>query len=106
MRGSAGLELFRKTLPSSGGSNGAKEDRGCTVQASYHEKQKCKGSPAVVKEQAQQNLQLKAIRVCPGGSAGTDIGFVQISAHPQGPAAPPPPPETFGPYSKKTEESA
>ena len=106
MRGSAGLELFRKTLPSSGGSNGAKEDRGCTVQASYHEKQKCKGSPAVVKEQAQQNLQLKAIRVCPGGSAGTDIGFVQISAHPQGPAVPPRPPETFGPYSKKTEESA
>ena len=60
----------------------------------------------MVKEQAQQNLQLKAIRVCPGGSAGTDIGFVQISAHPQGPAAPPPPPETFGPNNKKTEESA
>merc|ERR1712113_824141 len=44
----------------------------------------------------------------PGGIAGTGIGFVQISAHSQGSAkvAPPPPPETFGPYSKKTEESA
>merc|ERR1719220_2817250 len=42
----------------------------------------------------------------PGGIAGTGIGFVQLSAHSQGSVAPPPPPETFGPYSKKTEESA
>merc|ERR1719387_1588093 len=33
----------------------------------------------------------------PGGIAGTGIGFVQ--------AAPPPPPETFGAYAKKGEES-
>jgi len=31
--------------------------------------------------------------------------FVQISAHSSNQGAPPPPPETFGPYSKKTEES-
>merc|ERR1719499_64656 len=31
--------------------------------------------------------------------------FVQISAHSSNKGAPPPPPETFGPYSKKTEES-
>jgi len=29
--------------------------------------------------------------------------FVQISAHASGRVAPPPPPETFGPYTKKTE---
>jgi len=43
----------------------------------------------------------------PGGIAGTGIGeasFVQISAHRQsGQVAPPPPPETFGPYQKKTQ---
>mmetsp|Transcript_18419 Transcript_18419/g.43290 ORF Transcript_18419/g.43290 Transcript_18419/m.43290 type:complete len:725 (+) Transcript_18419:56-2230(+) len=40
----------------------------------------------------------------PGGIADTGIGaaFVQVSAH--GDAAPPPPPETFGPYVKKTDE--
>jgi len=31
--------------------------------------------------------------------------FVQISAHASDRVAPPPPPETFGPYTKKTEES-
>merc|ERR1712151_259317 len=31
--------------------------------------------------------------------------FVQISAHSSNKGAPPPPPETFGPYTKKTEES-
>jgi len=31
--------------------------------------------------------------------------FVQISEHSSNKGAPPPPPETFGPYSKKTEES-
>lgn len=37
----------------------------------------------------------------PGGIADTGIGaFVQLSSHK---AAPPPPPETFGAYSKKTE---
>jgi len=44
-----------------------------------------------------------------GGIAGTGIGasFVQIRAHTQskGSAAPAPPPETFGPYTKKSEES-
>merc|ERR1712032_1329215 len=35
----------------------------------------------------------------PGGIAGTGIGFVQSHD------APPPPPETFGAYSKKSEES-
>jgi len=38
----------------------------------------------------------------PGGIAGTGV-TVFISAHNQG--APPPPPETFGAYSKKSEES-
>merc|ERR1719326_2020423 len=33
----------------------------------------------------------------PGGIAGTGIGFAQV--------APPPPPETFGAYTKKGEES-
>jgi len=44
--------------------------------------------------------------VTPGGIAGTGIGaaFVQISEHNQGSAAPPPPPETFGAYSKKSDE--
>merc|ERR1719323_2682925 len=31
--------------------------------------------------------------------------FVQISAHASGRVAPPPPPETFGPYTKKTESN-
>merc|ERR1719160_1424098 len=40
----------------------------------------------------------------PGGIAGTGISaLVQVSAHVQD--APPPPPETFGAYAKKTEES-
>eukprot|EP00416_Gambierdiscus_australes_P039124 CAMPEP_0171103040 /NCGR_PEP_ID=MMETSP0766_2-20121228/58694_1 /TAXON_ID=439317 /ORGANISM="Gambierdiscus australes, Strain CAWD 149" /LENGTH=722 /DNA_ID=CAMNT_0011563435 /DNA_START=51 /DNA_END=2219 /DNA_ORIENTATION=- len=40
----------------------------------------------------------------PGGIADTGIGasFVQIQEH--NVAAPPPPPETFGPYTKKTQE--
>jgi len=39
----------------------------------------------------------------PGGIAGTGVtvGFVQVHSH----GAPPPPPETFGAYSKKSEES-
>lgn len=42
----------------------------------------------------------------PGGIAGTGIGFMQISAHRQSTHdAPPPPPETFGSYSKKSQES-
>merc|ERR1719223_1880184 len=47
----------------------------------------------------------------PGGIAGTGIGaaaaaFVQIRAHSQvGKEAPPPPPSTFGPYTKKGGES-
>jgi len=42
----------------------------------------------------------------PGGIAGTGIGFMQVSTHKQVDAgAPPPPPETFGAYSKKSEES-
>merc|ERR1719213_971041 len=40
----------------------------------------------------------------PGGIAGTGIALVQVSAHNHGRAAPPPPPETFGAYSKKSEE--
>merc|ERR1711865_1220115 len=42
----------------------------------------------------------------PGGIAGTGIGFMQVSAHRQiSDGAPPPPPETFGAYSKKSGES-
>lgn len=42
----------------------------------------------------------------PGGIAGTGIGFMQISLHKQSAKdAPPPPPETFGAYSKKSQES-
>merc|ERR1712039_643883 len=43
----------------------------------------------------------------PGGIAGTGIGasFVQLSSRLSGEVAPPPPPETFGPYTKKGEES-
>merc|ERR1719436_518327 len=42
----------------------------------------------------------------PGGIAGTGIGaaLVEVSAHTQRKDAPPPPPETFGAYAKKTEE--
>merc|ERR1719271_547587 len=40
----------------------------------------------------------------PGGIAGTGIGFMQIAAHKQASKdAPPPPPETFGAYSKKSQ---
>merc|ERR1719282_1684836 len=41
----------------------------------------------------------------PGGIAGTGIGasLVETSANALRKGAPPPPPETFGPYSKKTE---
>merc|ERR1719230_1588852 len=42
----------------------------------------------------------------PGGIAGTGIGFMQISAHKQASTgAPPPPPETWDAYSKKSQES-
>merc|ERR1711920_691702 len=42
----------------------------------------------------------------PGGIAGTGIGFMQVSVHRNTESgAPPPPPETFGAYSKKSEES-
>merc|ERR1740121_1888115 len=41
----------------------------------------------------------------PGGIAGTGIAvFADVSAHTQR-DAPPPPPETFGPYAKKSEEN-
>merc|ERR1719393_1010338 len=40
----------------------------------------------------------------PGGIAGTGV-FAQVSAHSQLKDAPPPPPETFGAYSKKAEET-
>merc|ERR1719362_2035992 len=48
------------------------------------------------------NLGGEVATPAPGGIAGTGIGaaLVQVSLHR---AAPPPPPETFGPYSKKTE---
>merc|ERR1712150_32738 len=42
----------------------------------------------------------------PGGIAGTGIGFVQVSLHKQGRDAPAPPPETWGPYTTKSQESA
>jgi hypothetical protein len=42
----------------------------------------------------------------PGGIAGTGIGFMQVSAHKQiADGAPPPPPETWDAYSKKSQES-
>merc|ERR1719446_1716868 len=42
----------------------------------------------------------------PGGIAGTGIGFMQVSAHKHmADGAPPPPPETFDAYSKKSQES-
>jgi len=42
----------------------------------------------------------------PGGIAGSGIGFMQISAHKHADTgAPPPPPETFGAYAKKSGES-
>jgi chromosome segregation ATPase len=42
----------------------------------------------------------------PGGIAGTGISFAQVSAHVQHKAAPPPPPETFGAYTKASEENS
>merc|ERR1712157_30446 len=42
----------------------------------------------------------------PGGIAGTGIAvFAEVSSHDQGRVAPPPPPETFGAYQKKSEDS-
>merc|ERR1740122_259313 len=42
----------------------------------------------------------------PAGIAGTGIAvFAQVSAHTQHRDAPPPPPETYGAYAKKSEES-
>jgi len=41
----------------------------------------------------------------PGGIAGTGISLVQVSMHSDGAVAPPPPPETFEAYSKKSGES-
>jgi len=48
------------------------------------------------------NLGGEVATPAPGGIAGTGIGaaLVQVSLHR---AAPPPPPETFGPYSRQTE---
>merc|ERR1712187_328494 len=43
----------------------------------------------------------------PGGIAGTRVTVLaQVQAHRQLRDAPPPPPETFGPYTKKTEKTA
>merc|ERR1719325_357888 len=42
----------------------------------------------------------------PGGIAGIGIAVLaEVSSHDQGQVAPPPPPESFGPYSKKSEDS-
>jgi len=41
----------------------------------------------------------------PGGIAGTGIAMAEISAHLQGEVAPPPPPETFGAYTTKGQET-
>merc|ERR1719214_334213 len=42
----------------------------------------------------------------PGGIAGTGIGFMQVSVHKQlADGAPPPPPETWDAYPKKSQES-
>lgn len=42
----------------------------------------------------------------PGGIAGTGVTvFAELGAHAQSKEAPPPPPETFGPYTAKSEES-
>merc|ERR1719284_869979 len=41
----------------------------------------------------------------PGGIAGTGISLVEVSAHVQHREAPPPPPETFGAYAKKSGEN-
>merc|ERR1711953_1560292 len=42
----------------------------------------------------------------PGGIAGTGIAvFAEVSSHDNQQVAPPPPPETFGAYSKKSEDS-
>jgi len=42
----------------------------------------------------------------PGGIAGTGIAvFAEVSSHDQEQVAPPPPPETFGAYQKKSEDS-
>lgn len=42
----------------------------------------------------------------PGGIAGTGVEvFAQVSGQHEGKVAPPPPPETFGPYTKKSQES-
>merc|ERR1719401_2132291 len=42
----------------------------------------------------------------PGGIAGTGISaFAEVSVHIQGSVAPPPPPETFGAYKKKSGEN-
>ena len=48
------------------------------------------------------NMGGTATTAAPGGIADTGIGvaLVQVSSHK---AAPPPPPETFGPYSSNTE---
>merc|ERR1719272_2812243 len=40
------------------------------------------------------------------GAIERNYAFVQISSHNNGEVAPPPPPETFGAYSKKGEENA
>merc|ERR1711992_332365 len=43
----------------------------------------------------------------PGGIANTGIAVMaQVGSHDQGLVAPPPPPATWGAYSKKSEESA
>merc|ERR1719191_1724036 len=41
----------------------------------------------------------------PGGIAGTGVGASFLQTSKRDDAAPPPPPETFGAYSKKSEES-
>merc|ERR1719235_3040274 len=55
---------------------------------------------ALKKESSESELQISA-----SFGAAQATSFVQIHAHNAGADAPPPPPETFGAYSKKSEET-
>merc|ERR550534_1257687 len=54
-----------------------------------------------------ENMGGELTTAAPGGIANTGIAVLaQVGGHDQGSVAPPPPPATWGPYSKKSEESA
>ena len=66
-----------------------------------------RGHEDAVVDGARPRVAFWSMAEAPGGTARTGIGFIQVSTHKQAYInAPPLPPETFGAFSKKSEENS